>query len=358
MQPRTRGDTTLPKKSTMSPPHAKKTVSAAVVFKNQYQKAKRDNTTKNSKRSGSRVEMEDANGTTLLSFKQRVTEQRQPEMLLAVKSTEIGINKTLENALKTVYNRTLLPMIPNGNQQGLNASPLTLPAPAKYGRLATQTQPPPISQFILTLRHTTSEGRVIRFEQTFQERMQNYKKLVVAQKEKLAMMQKEWETVVGEIWKLGTVCVGEETMKELLCTEQRFNGPSQHPYFPSSSPSKTTDTESTVFFPKQDSSPLAKKSRPCKKHVTFLDEEEFGVCNESITTSTSDFPEFTHKVSKYQEDDLPTVPSLPEEEAKELDERIGELGTKEIEAFHKMNEDHQEFWRKKKAQFGGVQKVN
>ncbi|KAI2485647.1 hypothetical protein Ptr902_04587 [Pyrenophora tritici-repentis] len=357
----------------MSPPHAKKTISAAAVFMNQYKKSRKDDATLRGKSSGSRDEVEDADGTTLLSFKQGVTEQRQSDMPLAMLSQEISnqyheqldetasleIKKTLGDALKTVNERTLPATIPNGNQQNLNASPFISPTSAKYGRPVTKLHPPPISQFILSLRHTTSEGRVIRFQQTLEERMQNYKKLVVAQKEELATLQKEWETVVDEVWKLGTVCLGEETMKELLFTEPRFNGLSYYPCPLSSSPSRATDAESTLFVPEQDSSPLAKKSRPCKKHVTFLDEEMSEVNDEYTAAPTSEFPEFIYQGSDYQEEDFPTIPTLPEKEAKELNMRIEDLGSKEIEAFHKMNEDHQAFWEKKKnAQLAGVQKEN
>jgi hypothetical protein len=177
--------------------------------------------------------------------------------------------------------------------------------------------------------------------------MLNYNERIAEQAEKAAKSQKEWEAVVGEIWKLGVGCLGEEAMEALLFTkEQRLDGST---LLPSSSPSKATDAESTLFVPEHGSSPPRAKTRVTKKRVTFLEEApEF--LNKYNSAPTSKFPTFLYQPSRYRKDTLPFVAGLPEREIKELEKSVKQLGRKEIEDFRRIERDQKEYWRRKTAQ--------
>jgi hypothetical protein len=178
--------------------------------------------------------------------------------------------------------------------------------------------------------------------------MQHYSERIAEQASKVEKLQKEWEAIVGEIWKVGVGCLGEEAMESLLFTkEQRLEGET---LLPASSPAGSTDAESTLFVPKHGTSPPPSrtKSRISKKHVTFLEQIPDKPNN---ATPTSKFPDFLYQPSRYRKDTLPIVASLSdkEREMKELKRSVAELGKKEIEDFNKIVVGQKEYWRKKTA---------
>jgi hypothetical protein len=257
----------------------------------------------------------------------------------------LKINKTLEILLQTLHESTLQ-TIPNDSQQDPDASPLKLSAPAKYERLAIQLYQP-ISQFTLSLRRTNSEGRTVRFEQTLEKRMMNYDERIAEQAEQCAKLQKEWEAVVAEIWKLGVSCLGEEAMETLLFTkEHRLDGST---LLPPSSPLKATDAESTLFVPEHGTSPLRSRTRVTKKRVTFL-ENAPELRDKYNALPTFKFPAFLYQPSGYRKDTFPVVAGLSDREIKELKKNVKELGRKEIEDFRRIERDQKEYWRRKTAQ--------
>jgi hypothetical protein len=177
--------------------------------------------------------------------------------------------------------------------------------------------------------------------------MLHYAELIAKETTKLGKLQKEWEAVVGEIWKQGTIFLGDEAMEEMLFTKQRLDEPT----LPlSSSPSIATDVESALFVPEHGSWSPRNKSRVGKKHVTFLEEESPGVPKKYDATPTTQFPNFIYQPSRYREDTLSPIPSLPEDEIKELETMVKELGKQEINEFLKIEKDHQAYWKKKTAQ--------
>ncbi|KAI4932808.1 hypothetical protein J4E85_003208 [Alternaria conjuncta] len=354
----------------MGPP-AKKTVSAAAVFRNQGAFREQGNITRQANTSNSKFTEEDADATTLLSagshssarsVEKRVAKKRSSNMHpLGVefkdasdryrrhvyKTASSKINKTLEKLLHTLYESTLQTVTRNSNQQDLISSPLKISAPAKYERLATQLYQP-ISQFTLSLRRTDSEGKSVRLDQTLETRMLHYDELITKETAKLAKLQKEWEVVLGEIWKLGATCLGEEAMEHMLFTKQ----PSDESALPaSSSPSKVTDAESTLFVPEHESSPARDKSRINRKHVTFLEEGVLvNARDKNAVTPTTMFPKFIYQPSKYRKDTLPLPSRLPDDDVKNLEKEVKELGRQELSDMREIEKEHQAYWKKKTAQ--------
>ncbi|KAI4652298.1 hypothetical protein J4E93_002497 [Alternaria ventricosa] len=354
----------------MGPP-TKKTVSAASVFRNQGTSREQGNITRQTNISNSNFTGDDADATTLLSAgshssvrsgEKRVARKRSSNMHpLGVefkdasnryrrhiyKTASSRINKTLGKLLHTLYESTLQTVTRSSNQQDPNVSPLKLSAPAKYERLATQLYQP-ISQFTLSLRRTDSEGKSVRLDQTLETRMLHYDELITKETAKLAKLQKEWEVVLGEIWKLGATCLGEEAMENMLFTKQ----PSDESALPvSSSPSKVTDAESTLFVPEHESSPARDKSRTNRKRVTFL--EEKGPSNahdKNVATPTTMFPKFIYQPSRYRKDTLPLPSRLPDDDIKHLEKEVKELGRQELGELREIEKEHQAYWKKKTAQ--------
>ncbi|KAI4665716.1 uncharacterized protein J4E78_003181 [Alternaria triticimaculans] len=354
----------------MGPP-AKKTVSAAAVFRNQSTFKEQGDPTRQKNISNSKFTGDDADATTLLSagshssvrsVEKRGARKRSSNMHpLGVefkdasdkyrrhiyKTASSRINKTLEKLLHTLYESTLQTVTRNSNQQDPDISPLKISAPAKYERLATQLYQP-ISQFTLSLRRTDSEGKSVRLDQTLETRMLHYDELITKETAKLAKLQKEWEVVLGEIWKLGATCLGQEAMENMLFTKQ----PSDESALPVSfSPSQVTDAESTLFVPEHESSPARDKSRTSRKRVTFLEEGvPTNARDKNAVTPTTMFPKFIYQPSRYRNDALPLSTRLPDDDIKSLETEVKELGRQELGELREIEKEHQAYWKKKTAQ--------
>ena len=191
--------------------------------------------------------------------------------------------------------------------------------------------------------------------QTLETRMLHYDELIAKETKKLGTLQKEWESVVSEIWKLGAKCLGDEAMAEMLFTEQ---GLYEKTLPLSSSPFKATDAEDTLFIPENDSFSPRYKPLVGKRRVTFLEEEEEapGVCDKYDATPTDQFPDFIHQPSSDRNGTLPLIPDLSEGETKELEKMVTELGKQEMGDFCKIEEDHEAYWKKKTAQLANALK--
>ncbi|CAN9271375.1 unnamed protein product [Alternaria alternata] len=375
-----RGNVDLPAKK-ISLARVKKTISAATVFKRQNNKIDKRNSTLQATLRNSKFTGEDANATTLLSAKSRSSPRsikksggkkrssgRHPLNVFfkdasdeyrrhLYNTTSLNITKTLNSLLHNLYDSTLRTITPDSSQQNSNASPLRLSGPAKYERLATQLYQP-ISQFKLSLRRIDSRGKSVRFVQTLETRMLYYDELIAKETKKLGTLQKEWESVVSEIWKLGAKCLGDETMAEMLFTEQ---GLYEKTLPLSSSPFKATDAEDTLFIPENDSFSPRYKPLVGKRRVTFLEEEEEeeeapGVCDKYDATPTDQFPDFIHQPSSDRNGTLPLIPDLSEGETTELEKMVTELGKQEMGDFCKIEEDHEAYWKKKTAQLANALK--
>jgi hypothetical protein len=121
----------------------------------------------------------------------------------------------------------------------------------------------------------------------------------------------------------------------------------------SSSPSKTTDAESTLFVPEQGTSPLSKKKKsgPTKKRVTFLGDEDTQGQDRYGASLTTSFPKFLYQPSRYPFDQALYVPRRElEKDIKRLDQEIEEMGTKQINDFANIEKEQRAFWKKKTAQ--------
>ena len=213
----------------------------------------------------------------------------------------------------------------------LQASQLQLTAPVKYERMAAKLYQP-LSQYRLSLYSTNAQGERQRVEATLALRMQDYKDHLARQTEDVARLQNQWETIVGEIWKLGVSCLGQDTMEQLSLAQDGGQ-------LTTGFPSDMTKADSTLFVPEHASSTPLRATGRGKKHVTF---------QVSATPSqTTEYRAFLDQPSRYPKDSLPMAPLLPTQEARKLTKEIKELGKLQVEELRKIEKEKQEFWKRK-----------
>ena len=225
------------------------------------------------------------------------------------------------------------------NLQDPSASRLKLSAAVKYEEMALKLYQP-ISHYELSLTRMNAQGEKERFQATLATRMAHYEDYLAERKSEIVGLQKEWETVMGEIWKVGVSCLGEETMKDLLL-------PAHASQESPSYVSKATGTDPSLFVPERGSSPSPpQKLIATSKRVSFdaLDAGD----NADITPALS-FPSFLRGPSRYQNQGPPTVPPVPEREIKRFETTIETLGQKQADEFRSIEKDHRDFWKKKNA---------
>jgi hypothetical protein len=171
---------------------------------------------------------------------------------------------------------------------------------------------------------------------TLESRMSDYEEYVEQHKTELKKLKDDWEAIVGEIWKFGVQCLGEEVMESLLFTSK--DG------LDFSSPIATA--ESTLFVPEQGTS-----LRPrTKKRVTFetpADEDE-------LPDATNSALAFLYQPTRVRLAPVPAAPVLPKREVKNLVVQVQELGSKEIGEFKKAERKYSVYWQKKNRRLAQV----
>jgi hypothetical protein len=116
------------------------------------------------------------------------------------------------------------------------------------------------------------------------------------------------EKVVGEIYKTGAACLGDDAMSVFLI-EPVISSP--------------------LFVPEQDSAPLAPKKR-----VTFQEPHR-------------EYPDFLHGSSVYKNRLIPALMELQEEDVSGLENAVERLGVKQVEEFRKIELEQTKWWNKK-----------
>lgn len=198
----------------------------------------------------------------------------------------------------------------------------------------------PLSLYQLSLLRTNTKSEKVRFVSTLGKRMEDYEKHVARRTEEVTQLQKEWESVVREIWNLGTSCLSKSVMEDLLFTKPTA-------LVSLSSLSEATRAASSLFVPEQDSPPTDHDKRVGKKRVTFEASELHD--EEAEGAPTSGIPEFLQQPSRFQEDVTMSTPAMPEREIIKLEKKVQELGMAEMEEYSKIVRDREAFWKKKTA---------
>jgi hypothetical protein len=358
----------------ISPVKVKKSVSVAAIFKQKPQKAKSDlvnlkratddtkaadcnavdgkaphfksrSSSRTPKKGGSRVSKKSDSHPLAVAFKSMFvgpdirlrwlidTDTSDDYRRHLYGSTTLKINTTLEHLLTHLYEASLQPV--SSDPTNGDASPLRLTVSAKYERKALKLYQP-ISAYKVGLTHTNTDGTRIQLMSTLESRMADYDEYIAKHKAELVQLKADWEAIVGEIWKLGVQCLGEELMEPTLFTDK--DG------MELSSPS--TRTESMLFVPEQGTSPRPRT----KKRVTFDtpdDEDELpGATNSALA--------FLYQPTRVRLAPVPAAPAMPKKEVENLEKQVEELGQKELEEYRKAERDYSIYWQKKNKRLAQV----
>lgn len=246
-------------------------------------------------------------------------------------TTSHTINQTLASLLRKLHEGALQPMSTHESPHEPKHSPLRLTAWAKYERMEMKLYQP-LSQYRLSLHGTNDRGERKRVEVTLATRMQDFEDYLARQTEEVMRLQTQWETIVGEIWKLGVSCLGQDTMERLLFTQ---DGGHTTPSFPSD----TTKATSTLFVPEHASSTPPRVLPHSKKRVAFDVAETNPQTNKHLA--------FLEQPSRYPKDSLLAPPSLPTHETRKLAKEINALGTAQIRELNKIDREKEQFWKRK-----------
>jgi hypothetical protein len=225
----------------------------------------------------------------------------------------------------------------DGNPEDPQHSPTRLFIPAKFQLEAAQLYQP-LSKYNIFLKHTKASGERVEVKASLDTRMLDYSEHLAEQQDEIEELRKEWETVVGEIWKLGAAILSQGFMETSLFTNKGALGPS-------SPLSKATNVESTLFVPKhhEDSPPVAHKTRS-KKRVTFEEPEEVPTASASL--------DFLYRPSLYKPVDV--VLALPEREIEDMEKKVEGLGKAHFSKLLQYEKEYRTYWEKKKARIALV----
>ncbi|KAF1922069.1 hypothetical protein BDU57DRAFT_554043 [Ampelomyces quisqualis] len=252
------------------------------------------------------------------------------------KSTTLKINTTLERLLGTLYESSLHAM--SSDVADGTASPVRLTMPAKFEHEALKLYQS-ISAYKVGLTRTDSDGTQTQLMSTLDVRMMDYTEHVAKQKAEVEKLKRDWETTVGEIWKVGVQCLGEDAMKSMLFTQKDATELSSSP----------VQAESALFVPEQGTSPPPRTAH-IKKRVTF----EKSVADEGLSVLLKKTIDFLNQPTRLRLAPVPTMPALPKQQLDTLEAKIQELGRKEFDEYKKAKKDYKVYWQKKNERLAQV----
>ncbi|KAH7094785.1 hypothetical protein FB567DRAFT_586137 [Paraphoma chrysanthemicola] len=342
-----------------SPIAAKESISVAAIFKKRKTRVSKASVTQQPARNKPHLTVEHAAGEKEQTSKTRSSSRsprppkskvskRRPDLhplAVAFKGTSEAyrrhlytttiskIDQTLQSHLDNLYESTLHAISSPSDRP--DASPIRLSAPAKLEREAQKLYIP-LSAYTMRLTHTNTEGEREQFKSKLGDRMADYAEHIEQQKREIEKMCKEWEVIVGEIWKFGVGVLGGDKMHELLFSK---NGEV-------SSPSKGPEGESTLFVPEEGTSPRPRRTRS-KRKVTF----EAPGHDEEGSRGHEERLDFLYGPSRLRVKPAPDIPTLPDQDIENLDEQVRELGEKETKEFSRAEKDYELYWRKKTLKF-------
>jgi hypothetical protein len=250
-------------------------------------------------------------------------------------TTTLKISKTLESLLHALCESNLRTISFDGNVENPQHSPIRLTVPAEFEREVAKLYLP-ISQYQIRLTRTSTNGEREKLQSTLETRMLDYVDHVARKRTEVEKLKKDWETIVGEIWRLGVTVLGEDEMETLLFTNQSALRHSSSP-LQGLEASVTALEGSTLFVPEHGTSPLAPRKPRSKKRVTFE--------NLNDLPSNPMVLDFLYQPSVLKP--VRVMHGLPEQEIEDLEKSVQDLGTVHISDLRKISKERQDYWRRK-----------
>lgn len=162
--------------------------------------------------------------------------------------------------------------------------------------------------------------------------MSDYVDYIEKQKAEIAQLEAAWEATVGELWKVGVQCLGEQAMESMLFMDKDAEKLQL----------LTTKAEPTLFVAEQGTSPPPHAAAN-KKRVTFDTPDD---CNEPPLLNKRAL-HFLYQPSRLRVAPVPDMPALPKEEIGALETQIKEFGEKQLEDLKQAEKDYKLYWKKK-----------
>ncbi|KAJ4357784.1 uncharacterized protein N0V89_002360 [Didymosphaeria variabile] len=197
-----------------------------------------------------------------------------------------------------------------------NASPQRITIADKADRTA-QKLFMPIGLYEVMVARNDLNGTEYRTKQTVEDGLADFRVRHKNRMGEIRDLEKKWETVVGEVWKVGISCLGEDAMSALLLTQSTSPSP----------PPAQVERHSLMLADID--------SKPVRKKVKF---EE----------PAAKLPRFLSAASRYLV--IPVSEQVSKTDVKTLKEKVNEFGTEDIDALAKVKKDGDKWWEKKQAQ--------
>ena len=172
----------------------------------------------------------------------------------------------------------------------------------------------------------TSSGETERVQTTLHDRFQSFEERVEAETQQVKELQRQWESVVAEIFQLGVGCLGESEMAALLSTADA-DGNAESP---------ASRAESTLFVPEHGSE--VERAKGKRKRVSFAGPDMVDL-----------FPGFLLHASGHQKS-IPATPVLPLEGVQQFEEDIAGLGRQHDADLRRLEKEHKAWWERKQRQ--------
>lgn len=193
---------------------------------------------------------------------------------------------------------------------------------AKYDREIEKAFQP-IGDYVVNSMAQHSDGSTeIVHTSTLKEKLDAFETYHLNEFKEIKALELQWEKIVGEIYKTGISCLGEEAMRAFLIEP------------------KTSPLSSPLFVPDHESVPSAPKKR-----VTFQE-------------LRPEYPAFLSGPSMYQNRPIAALPTLPEEEIWRLEDAVGDMGVKQVEDLEKIEMEQTKWWNKKCEQIAQTLKAD
>ncbi|KAF1960359.1 hypothetical protein CC80DRAFT_292518 [Byssothecium circinans] len=245
-------------------------------------------------------------------FAGRMSEYREH---LYMKTTA-KLNESYNTLINDLHNVNLVAMSSPPITPSAKTSPPKITISAKFDH-ARQKLFNPIGEYTITTSTINASGQLVKTPVPLQQKLSAFTDSYKQKYKELQAMHKRWEIIMGELWKTGVTCLGEETMASLFIVT---------PEAEALPPTK----EDSLFIPEH--SPDLNGNETGKKRVAFQE-------------STPELPSLLLRPSVLEP--VTQAPVLSEEMVREIQSEVINLGNEQVDELMRVAEDQKKLWKKK-----------
>ncbi|KAF2635924.1 hypothetical protein P280DRAFT_167409 [Massarina eburnea CBS 473.64] len=237
-------------------------------------------------------------------------------------TTTTKINETYNALVNELHEINLVDSSSPPNRSNANDSPIKITISAKYDR-KRQKLFNPIGEYTLTTQFTSKNGEIVKTPGSLKDRLSTFEQSYQKKVEELQYLQRQWETIVGEMYKTGISCLGEKVMAQMFLVSPAYTSPGKE---------DTSTFAATTLDP--DSLFIAEHSpKNAKKRVTFQE-------------PVLEPPSFLLGPSRIAKA-VPRVPVLSSDEVRSVQSAMIRMGDEQVGELKKIDEEQQKLWERK-----------